>query len=63
LWRTRLQDAPNAFPITYTVEGKQYVAIAAGGSKTAMALKMSLLPELRLPGETEPVLWVFALQD
>jgi alcohol dehydrogenase (cytochrome c) len=63
LWKTRLQDAPNAFPITYTVKGKQYVAVAAGGSKTAMALKMGLMPEIHLPGETEPVLWVFALQD
>jgi PQQ-dependent dehydrogenase (methanol/ethanol family) len=63
LWRTRLQDTPNAFPITYMVKGKQYVAVAAGGSKTAMALKMGLMPEIQLPGETEPVLWVFALED
>jgi alcohol dehydrogenase (cytochrome c) len=63
LWKTRLQDAPNAFPITYMVRGKQYVAVAAGGSKTAMTLKMGLMPEIHLPGETEPVLWVFALQD
>jgi alcohol dehydrogenase (cytochrome c) len=63
LWKVRLQDAANAFPITYMVRRKQYVAVAAGGSKTAMALKMGLMPEIHLPGETEPVLWVFALPD
>jgi alcohol dehydrogenase (cytochrome c) len=31
LWQTRLPDLPNAFPITYSVHGKQYVAIVAGG--------------------------------
>jgi quinoprotein glucose dehydrogenase len=33
LWETTLPFAGNATPITYEVNGKQYVAIAAGGGK------------------------------
>ena len=32
LWETRLNDVPNAFPITYAVDGKQYIAMIAGYS-------------------------------
>ena len=27
LWKTRLNDVPNSSPITYMVNGKQYIAI------------------------------------
>ena len=33
LWETTLPFAGNATPITYSVDGRQYVAIAAGGGK------------------------------
>ena len=33
LWQTTLPFAGNATPITYSIGGKQYVAIAAGGGK------------------------------
>jgi quinoprotein glucose dehydrogenase len=33
LWETTLPFAGNATPVTYEVNGKQYVAIAAGGGK------------------------------
>jgi quinoprotein glucose dehydrogenase len=38
LWRARLPTAAMATPMTYSVGGKQYVAVAVGGS-TAMGLK------------------------
>jgi alcohol dehydrogenase (cytochrome c) len=63
LWKTRLHDTPNAFPISYMVKGKQYVAIAAGGAKTSMGLKMNLMPEVHLPAGAGSVLWVFALPN
>ena len=31
LWRTQLNVVPNASPVTYSVQGEQYVAIVAGG--------------------------------
>jgi quinoprotein glucose dehydrogenase len=33
LWETTLPFAGNATPATYTVNGRQYVVIAAGGGK------------------------------
>ena len=30
LWQTRLSTSPHGFPITYSVHGKQYIAVAAG---------------------------------
>ncbi|MEZ5283829.1 MAG: hypothetical protein R2712_03250 [Vicinamibacterales bacterium] len=30
LWQTRVQDIPSAFPITYAVDGQQYVAMVVG---------------------------------
>jgi quinoprotein glucose dehydrogenase len=35
LWETTLPAAGNATPATYAVDGRQYVAIAAGGGKSA----------------------------
>jgi quinoprotein glucose dehydrogenase len=37
LWETTLPYAGNATPATYKVNGRQYVVIAAGGSKAAFA--------------------------
>jgi len=35
LWETTLPFAGNATPVTYSIDGRQYVAIAAGGGKDA----------------------------
>jgi alcohol dehydrogenase (cytochrome c) len=62
LWQMRLNNAINSFPVTYTVNGKQYVAIAVGnGSSEAKSLS-TLTPELRNP-DGGSALWVFALPD
>jgi PQQ-dependent dehydrogenase (methanol/ethanol family) len=62
LWEIRLNNAINAFPVTYTVNGKQYVAIAVGnGSSHARTLAL-LTPELKNP-DGGSALWVFALPD
>jgi alcohol dehydrogenase (cytochrome c) len=63
LWKVRLSDAANAFVITYAVKGKQYVAIAAGGSKVTMGTFAQLTPEVRLPASSVPVMSVFALTN
>jgi alcohol dehydrogenase (cytochrome c) len=63
LWKVRLSDAANAFVITYAVRGKQYVAIAAGGSKVTMGTFAQLTPEVRLPAASVPVMSVFSLTN
>jgi alcohol dehydrogenase (cytochrome c) len=60
LWQTRVQDVPNAFPITYAVDGKQYVAMIVGnpgliGNGASRATTEYLRPE------PTSVLWVWQL--
>ena len=33
LWTTKINAGVNAPPISYMIEGKQYIAVAAGGNK------------------------------
>jgi outer membrane protein assembly factor BamB len=61
LWRVRLGDVANAFPISYLAHGKQYVAVAAGGAKPSLGPKALVTPEVRLPVASDPTLWVFAI--
>jgi alcohol dehydrogenase (cytochrome c) len=60
LWQTRVQDVPNAFPISYAVDGKQYVAMIVGnpgliGNGASRASTEYLRPE------PTSVLWVWQL--
>ena len=61
LWQQRLDNAPSSYPITYAVDGKQYVAVATNsGSFLANGME-------RTAGITNPptgaTLWVFALPE
>ena len=63
LWRARLADVPSAAPITYAVNGKQYVAMVVGfGSPQSITFAM-LTPEIDLPVTRSSSIWVFALPD
>lgn len=64
LWKTRLNDVINAFPITYAVAGKQYVAVVTGCCGNGRLNNMhQLTPEISAPSPGASVLWVFALPD
>ena len=61
LWQQRLDNSPSSYPITYRVDGKQYVAVATNsGSYHTNGME-------RIAGITNPPsgasLWVFALPD
>ncbi len=59
LWQTPLNAAPNSSPVTYSVQGEQYVAVVAGSGFLSSA-HSSLTPEIDNPaGGT--TLWVFKL--
>jgi alcohol dehydrogenase (cytochrome c) len=64
LWQTRLPTMANGSPITYAIDGKQYVAFVAGGaiasSTWATRAPVVLLPDVRNP-PTGNSLLVFAL--
>jgi PQQ-dependent dehydrogenase (methanol/ethanol family) len=51
LWETRLNASPSSFPITYTVNGEQYVAIVAGGGGPLDSTGVFSAPEIRNPAE------------
>jgi alcohol dehydrogenase (cytochrome c) len=61
-WQTRLNNVVNSFPITYTANGKQYVAVAVGSGSSQSKALATLTPEIQNP-DGGSVLWVFALPN
>ena len=62
LWEVGLNATPSSYPITYSVDGKQYVAVVSGGGGPLDASGASLAPEFDNPaGGT--TLWVFKLPE
>jgi alcohol dehydrogenase (cytochrome c) len=62
LWRTRLNAAPESSPITYSVNGRQYVAVVAGGGSAYGAGGRGLVPEL-VSSAAGVTLFVFELPE
>lgn len=60
LWQVRLDGSPSAYPITYSVDGVQYVAITTGGGNTVDYYLGALTPEIAAPA-AGVTLWVFRL--
>jgi alcohol dehydrogenase (cytochrome c) len=61
LWSTRLNDVPSAPPISYAVNGQQYVAVVAGPGGYQSLSYSAFVPEIQNPAEGGATLWVFAL--
>jgi alcohol dehydrogenase (cytochrome c) len=63
LWESpRLNDIPNAFPITYMVDGKQYIAMPVGDPGLQGNSALYTAPELgAVRGSKSSVLWVWEL--
>ena len=63
LWSTGMTGVPNASPITYSVDGKQYVAMVSGhGNPLAFGIP-DVIPETQLPPVNSSAIYVFALPD
>lgn len=64
LWQSRVSTSAQGFPISYSVDGKQYIAIpaASSGASWASMLPRDLSPELRRPRGGNS-LHVFTLPD
>src|SRR5688572_25869620 len=63
LWQTRLATSVQGFPITFAVDGKQYVAVTTGlGGGSPRLVPGTIAPEVRVP-TTGQALYVFALPD
>jgi PQQ-dependent dehydrogenase (methanol/ethanol family) len=63
LWESpRLNDIPNAFPITYMVDGKQYIAMPVGNTGLQGNAALRTAPELGVVrGAQSSMLWVWQL--
>ncbi len=61
LWQQRLDNAPSSYPITYRVDGKQYVAVATN-SGSFLANNMERKAGINNP-PSGATLWVFALGE
>jgi PQQ-dependent dehydrogenase (methanol/ethanol family) len=60
LWSIRLNDVPNTAPISYSINGKQYVAIVVGNGGAIPMTWAPLIPDLRTPPDRGgAAIWVF----
>lgn len=64
LYQTRLPTSVQGYPITYAVNGRQYVAVpvGTGGGQWVTTIPADLLPEHKVPPPTNSI-FVFALPD
>lgn len=64
LWQTRLTTSAQGFPISYAVDGRQYLAlpVGVGGASWSSSLPRELAPELARPRNGN-ALFVYALPE
>jgi alcohol dehydrogenase (cytochrome c) len=63
LWQVRLNDVPNSCPITYSVHGRQYVAMVVGSGGPLTGTFPVLVPEIQNPPDHGAEVWVFELPE
>jgi len=63
LWKIRLNDTPNSCPISFSVNGKQYVAMVVGAGGAMTVTFPVLVPEIQLPPDHGAAVWVFELPE
>lgn len=63
LWNIRLNDVPNSAPISYQVNGKQYIAVTVGNGGPQATTFPALVPEIKNPADRVAQIWVFELPD
>lgn len=61
LWSAGLPDIPNGTPISYAVDGKQYVAMVVGYGSPSTNTWPGVVPELTVPSVRSSAVFVFAL--
>jgi alcohol dehydrogenase (cytochrome c) len=63
VWQTRLPTSVQGFPVTFTVNGKQYVAVSTGlGGGSPRQVPGVIVGDVHHPGNGN-ALFVFALPD
>src|SRR5882762_627689 len=63
LWQTRLGTSVQGFPVTFSIDGKQYVAVTTGlGGGSPRNVPRTILPDIHYPGNGN-ALYVFTLPE
>jgi alcohol dehydrogenase (cytochrome c) len=63
LWRTRLPTSVQGFPVSFSVDGRQYIAVTTGlGGGSPRMVPATIAPEIRHPANGN-ALYVFALPE
>ena len=63
LWQTRLGTSVQGFPVTFSADGRQYVAVTTGlGGGSPRNVPRTILPDVRYPNSGN-ALYVFALPE
>jgi alcohol dehydrogenase (cytochrome c) len=63
LWQTRLSTAVQGFPVSFSVNGKQYIAVTTGnGGGSPRDVPRTIIPEVRPPDRGQ-ALYVFELPE
>ncbi|MCM3879229.1 MAG: PQQ-binding-like beta-propeller repeat protein [Vicinamibacterales bacterium] len=61
LWETRLGTSVQGFPVSYSIDGKQYIAVMTGlGGGSPRNVPAAILPDIKIP-QSGQQLYVFAL--
>ena len=61
LWKTRLTDVPSSAPISYSVNGQEYIAVVVGPGGYQSNSFDALVPEIQNPPDHSAAIWVFAV--
>ena len=61
LWETRLNGDISGAPVTFEVNGRQYLAVGAGG-RIGMTTSYANFTDTNIP-QGSGVMWVFALPE
>ena len=63
LWETRLGTSVQGFPVSFSIDGKQYIAVTTGlGGGSPRRVPQTIAPDIRQPMNGN-ALYVFALPD
>jgi alcohol dehydrogenase (cytochrome c) len=61
LWEVRMNDVPSSCPISYSVKGRQYIAMVVGNGGIETQTFPTIVPEIQNPQEHASSIWVFEL--
>jgi len=62
LWQARLNEVPNSSPISYSVDGNEYIAMVVGSGGYVSTAYNYLVPEIKNPPHRTSSIWVFEVR-